>query len=975
MQRTFSLHRLTSGSRRRPFAGRSLPCSAILLPLSLTLLSVGLQTGVSAQKASTQPAKQSGAKTQAVPPGGAPGVTPTPGPVDGTAILPNVLTYHNDQQRTGLNALETILTPASVAGGFGKKFTLTVDGTVYAQPLYVSQLSVKNIYSGVTTVHNVLIVATAHNSIYAFDADSNSGLNAGPLWHVDYNVPALGITPVPSDDITDQTGTPQDDIAPEIGVVGTPVAKLDGTGGGTLFVLVRTKQGNNSFHSLHSIDLTTGLDNINSPAYIGPSPPDIGQGDQKYPGRGDNYLGLNNDGSDSNAIYFDTINENQRPALALSNDGSQVYISYGSFNSIPPYHGWLFAYNTATLTQAGVFNTSPNSANTYVIGDPATGAAIDMSGSGPAIDDAGNLYLTTSAGPFNARPYNAVTPSTEYGESVLKIDPTLLPVIDSVPEVQPVAPIAVSPVIDSFTPYNYQDLSATDTDLGSGGVVILPDLTTPLAPGGLNPGGQTKLLVTAGREGKIYLLNRESLGGFHAGDDTQIVYARRDAVGPIFGVPAFFNGSLYYHGAGDVLRTYRLNTNFPYLTPGPSGTTVFDFPGATPSISSNGTASGIVWEIQPFNPGPSDPTFPFNSPAYAVLHAADASNTSAPELFSSYSLGGRNDIGNYVKYSVPTVAGGNVYVPGIYNGVNRIVAFGLRSPQTSQGDHYLITGPVVHAGLPDGAPAFLFIVDSGFPPFYSVQAKRSYNYSVSSLDVNNQPKKINATLQMVLLNLFTGARKILRGIKFNNQSQVIVNQAMPAGTYQLIVQDDQGHTDTSGTNQPNIVSYFTAFGSQNNGVDHMTVRVPPAAKEGIFVSIQVQTFSSTNSPYFYSAQMSIYDTLPDGRQNFMMPADTNAKDITPPFDPTPNSGPSSTTGLGYEYQNGFFDYSLQAFNNFSTFSLPANRFYAQYGLFAPVTKQNFIIQLHGIGKHVIIVHEQFRGAGTMTATGVVNVTP
>ena len=504
----------------------------------------------------------------------------------------NVLTQQNDLMRTGANVSETALSPANVnAGQFGKLFDQTVDGYVYAQPLVMTGV---NITVGASKgTHNVVFIATEHDSVYAFDADSNSGANAGPLWKTTFTNAVTGISSVPNDDVG--TG----DIVPEIGITSTPV--IDAATG-TLYVLAKTKKfdpanpSDNtawSYHQhLHALDVHTGLDKPGSPVEIKAT------------------VFGNGDGSDGNGnLSFDPLREHNRPGLLLLN--GVVYIAWASHGDNGPYHGWVIGYNKTSLQQVAVYNSTP---------DGGLGG-IWMSGNGLAADSKGNIYFSTGNGTFDVDA-NGVHIGNNYGDSVLKLATSSTGALTQT---------------DYFTPFNQNDLNNADADLGSGGVLLLPD----------QQGAHPHLAITCGKEGKIYVIDRDNMGGFHPGVDN-LVQVMPGAVGGTWSKPSYFNGRVYYHGSGDVLKAFGLSAGKLSDQPTAHGAFSFDFPAATPSISANGTKNGIVWEIQSVGP--------------AVLFAYDASNVATELYDSNQAANGRDNPGNGVKFTVPTVANGKVFL-------------------------------------------------------------------------------------------------------------------------------------------------------------------------------------------------------------------------------------------------------------------------------------------------------------------------
>jgi hypothetical protein len=512
-----------------------------------------------------------------------------------TTASVNVLTYHNDNARTGQNTNESILTPANVASAnFGMLFGYAVDGFVYAQPLVVTNVTIPG-----KGVHDVVYVATEHDSVYAFDANTNSAGNASPLWQVSFINPAAGVTTLNTADVSCP------DLWPEIGITSTPVIDFSSR---TLYVEARTKEvtANNTayYHRLHALDLATGVEKFGGPAVVQASVTGTGDG---------------NDGAGN--VPFDPLRQLNRAALLLNN--GIVYMGFSSLCDAGPYHGWLIGYGAQTLALSNVFNVTPNG------GD----GGIWQSGGGPAVDANGNFYLMSGNGTFDTN----VAVSC-FGNSFLKF-----------------RPFNGLQLADYFTPYNQADLDSADLDVGSGGPLVLPDEVG---------GGATNqhLLVGAGKDGTIYLLNREFMGQFNPAGDTQIVQSLPGAIGRCFSTPAYFNKTIYYLGAGDVLKAFSITNAYIVPTPGSQSSATFGFPGATPSVSANGTKDAIVWVLQ----ASGDTT--------AVLRAYNATNL-AQELYNSGPAGGRDDPGLGEKFSVPTVANGRVYVGAAY----QLAVFGLGS--------------------------------------------------------------------------------------------------------------------------------------------------------------------------------------------------------------------------------------------------------------------------------------------------------
>jgi hypothetical protein len=507
--------------------------------------------------------------------------------------LPGVFTYHNNLARDGTNTREFALNTTTVAAAtFGKLSSCSVDGEVYPQPLWVPNVSLNGVK------HNTVFAATAHDSVYAFDADASP---CSQLWQASLLDSAhgatVGETSVPNADAGGTT-----DILPEIGIIGTPVIDASTN---ILYVVSQSEGPIGTFHHrLHALDLVTGNEKLGGPVNISGS-----------------VVGAGYDSSGA-TVSFNPGTELQRAGLALVN--GVVYITWASHGDTDPYHGWIIGYNTSDLSQAGIYN---------ITADGQRGG-IWMSGGAPAADSANAIYLSTGNGTYDHD--STVTPNTDLGDSVMKLTT--------------VSGVSLS---DWFSPFNQSDLEDTDRDLGSGGVVLLPDQSS----------GPAHLLVTGGKEGKLYLINRDSMGHFcmscsSGTGDTNVVQSF-SATTRFFDTPAFWQGGLYVAGTSDKLIVFTLNpTNGTFGTsPSSQSSTTFQFPGSTPSISSQDSSNGIVWAIDSSSYGP-----PENSAGPAVLHAYDATNLASELWNSSQAPNNRDVAGPAVKFTVPTVANGKVYI-------------------------------------------------------------------------------------------------------------------------------------------------------------------------------------------------------------------------------------------------------------------------------------------------------------------------
>lgn len=490
-----------------------------------------------------------------------------------------ITTSQYDNARTGAYLGEKMLTPQNVnAKQFGKILKLPVDGDVYAQPLYVPSVEIPG-----KGTHNLLYVATENDSVYAFDAEGNP---TTPLWQVSF-AGAKGITAVPANAVECPF------IRPAVGVTSTPAIDLRT---GTLFVLARTRESQSvlraaEYHQrLHALAITTGAEKFGGPVEIKASVTGSGVG------------------SAGGSVAFDPLRENPRAALLLLKGA--VYLTWASSCDVGPYHGWVMAYDALTLKQMGVLNVSPD----------AREGGIWAGDTGPAADGAGNVFVATGNGTFDA-----ASGGRDYGDSMLRMS------IGS-------EGLAIR---DYFTPANQEQLNNSDSDLGSGGPLLLPD----------QPGPHPHLLLIGGKGGTIYLLDRDRLGKYQKvtnADPVQTIPAASD----ILSAMAYWNKHVYFLGSQDVLRDFALDQGRLTLKASARGPKFTD-PGATPTISANGTKDGIVWVIGSKTWNGSDRP--------AVLHAYDASNVER-ELYNTEENSGRDRPGAALRFTIPTVVNGRVYI-------------------------------------------------------------------------------------------------------------------------------------------------------------------------------------------------------------------------------------------------------------------------------------------------------------------------
>ena len=443
---------------------------------------------------------------------------------------PDVTTYHYDIARDGLNAQETILTPNNVnSAQFGKIGFDTVDGKVDAEPLYLA-----NVIAG-GQLRNVLYVASEHDSVYAFDADTGA-----QIWKTSI----LGSGETTSDDHSCSQ------ITPEIGITSTPVIDRKQGANGTLFTVGMSKAASGKYpQRLHALDITTGAEIIGSPTEIAGS----------YPGMGDNTQNGN--------VIFDPAQYAERAALLLLN--GNIYTGWTSHCDVGLYTGWVMAYSESTLQQTQLLNLTPNGHE----------GSIWMSGDGMAADSSGNIYLLDANGTFDTTfDANGFPVSGDYGNAMVRLSTN--------------GKLAVA---DYFETYNTNSESADDLDLGSGGELLLPDqkdangMVHHLIVGA----GKDKNIYLADRDnlGKFNPANDPMDSNIYQ----EIIGAM---AGLVYSTPAYFNGVLYYAADGDTLKAFPLTNAIMATTPSSQSAVTFPHPGPTPSISANGTQNGIVWALE-----------------------------------------------------------------------------------------------------------------------------------------------------------------------------------------------------------------------------------------------------------------------------------------------------------------------------------------------------------------------------------------
>jgi hypothetical protein len=501
-----------------------------------------------------------------------------------TSRAVNVLTYHNDVQRTGHNLTENILTTSNVkSSGFGKLGFLTVDGLVDAEPLYVSNLSLGG------TAHNVVFVVTEHDSVYAFDADTYA-----QLW----KVTALGANETTSDD----RGCSQ--VTPEIGITSTPVIKLGIQGRDVMYLVAMSKDSKGNYYQrLHALDITSGAEISGSPVTIQATFPNL-----------------------SGETTFDPKQYKERAGLLFLN--GQVYTSWASHCDDSPYTGWIMGYSATTLKQETVLDVTPN----------GNDGAIWMAGAGLASDGEGNIFLLDANGTFDDTLNSSGFPiNGDFGNGFLKLSTKNNKLA----------------VADYFNMYNTDTESNNDEDLGSGGALVLPTFEDASH-------NNWQLAVGAGKDGNIYLVNRNLMGKFNTQNDDGIYQEIDNALsGGVWAMPAYFKNTIYYGAVNDTLKAFSIVDAKLVAAPTSESSISFPYPGSTPSVSANNSSNGIVWAVENHGGGS------------GVLHAYEASNLTI-ELYNSSQAGSRDAFSDN-KFVTPMIANGKVYV-GTPTGV---IVFGL----------------------------------------------------------------------------------------------------------------------------------------------------------------------------------------------------------------------------------------------------------------------------------------------------------
>jgi fibronectin type 3 domain-containing protein len=687
-------------------------------------------------------------------------------------LATSVLSYHMDAQSSGVNSTETLLTTGNVnTSTFGKTFSTPLDGQAYAEPLYVPGVNITT--GNFPGIHNTVFAATEHDGLYAIDAQGGN-----VLWYDSFLNPAISgvalagattITSVPNSDVNSS------DINPEIGITGTPTIDASQN---AIFVITKTKQivpvgGTNHTHyvaELFKINIQNGAviashiigdtDDTSGYVYRTQISASATNQDPFVFGNGDGAITVNG----QSRVYFNALRQMSRPGMTLF--GGQIYTSWASHGDNGPYHGWVLKFDENTLALTGVLNTTPNGG----LGGIWQGG--DITTIDPHLDASGNpiFYFETGNGTFDGN-YNTTTNQTtglnaqgfpangDYSDSFVKIgiDTT------STQASQNINGWGFK-VLDYFSPSNNQSLNAGDTDLGSGGTTILPDSVGNAA--------HPHLLIGSGKEGKIYLIDRDNMGKFDPNNVvTDHVVEEQKELSGVLNAAAYFNNTIYYvPGYGGSAATFSIaNGSAAYSVSATHTTTdTFGNLSGSPTISANGTTNAIMWAL--------------NANGDNTLRAYNASTLA--ELWTSNQATGNRDalVGSVLKFTVPTVADGQVFV----GTSTSLVAYGPPVTPTS--------GPAAPSNAAATALTFKSVSvtwqdNSNNEDFFSIQRSTSAGgpfveigeasaNSTSFADSNNLLSQTTYYYQVEAHNIFQGGT-------FSAPSNVVsvtTPQAPPTGT-------------------------------------------------------------------------------------------------------------------------------------------------------------------------------------------------
>lgn len=442
---------------------------------------------------------------------------------------------------------------------------------------------------------NLSVAGATHNVVYV-------ATEHGSVWAFDADTGSKlwQVSLLKSGESPGNNGCSQ--ITPEIGVTSTPV--IDRTAG-IIYAVAMSKDASANYHQrLHALDITTGAEMLGGPTDITAS----------YSGTG-------------TPITFNPAQHAERAGLLLA--GGTIYTTWTSHCDVAPYSGWVIAFSALTLLRGPVLNVAADSQN---------GPSIWMSGGGPAADSSGNVFLITANGDFDTTmDANGFPNHGDFGNSFLKISPAS----------------AGLAVIDYFAQHDTVARSSQDADLGSGGGLLLPDMTD-------STGKTRHLMVGAGKDTNIYLVDRDSMGKFNSSTNNIVQTLSGALPGGVWSTPAYFNNTLYFGDVSGTLKAFAITAATITATPSSQSPTSFTYPGTAASVSADGTANGIVWAHENTSPG--------------VLHAFDASNLSHELYNSNQAANAKDQFGAGNKYITPVVADGKVFL----GTTNSVAVFGLR---------------------------------------------------------------------------------------------------------------------------------------------------------------------------------------------------------------------------------------------------------------------------------------------------------
>ncbi|MBI3474549.1 MAG: Ig-like domain-containing protein [Acidobacteria bacterium] len=639
-----------------------------------------------------------------------------------------VPTSHGDNARTGANTNEGLLTPGNIdKNNFGRLFSYPLDYQALAQPLYVPNVNIPG-----KGVHNVVYVATMADTVYAFDAESNGGANATPLWQVNFTDPGNGITTASGAFLPCATTEDRGPGFTQEGIVATPA--ID-TVTNTMYVVAKILDNGTVRHQLHALDVATGQEKPGSPVTISATI-------------------TSNAGT---VVNFNSLHQKNRPGLLFLN--GIVYLAFGSNYCNDNNHSWVLGYDGATLQQTGVFNTNPDHGLT----------SIWQAGGGLAADDAGYIYPLTSEGNFDVD-----TGGQGYTHAVLKLDGNL-------------------DLVDYFIPGSVAFLNAHDLDLSGCSPLVLPDLEGPFP----------HVIVASGKQGTIYVLNRDLLG-MYAPNDTQIIQELVGVVGSMRGAPAYWNGRLYFSAKADFLKVFSISGGM--LSSAPVASTTLKLTGAhAPSISANGNTNGIVWE---FNGG--------------QLYAYDA--ISLKMLYNSHQMS-RDNLPEISHFVTQTVANGRVYMATR----TTLEVFGLR--------HYMS----LIAGANQTAP-----VKTPLPQPIQVQAVQAYSnvpfpgvtvtFSDGGKGGSFNPASATTDSSGIATTVYTTPAKVgtytLTASSVGFGDLLFSASATAGAPVRMVNAGGPGQTGPAGTVLP-ILLGVTVQDANKNGVPNVTVTFDDGGKGGI----------------------------------------------------------------------------------------------------------------------------------------------